>query len=48
MKLRPEQYLPTLIIAINIASGIVYLCQGNIRKFLYFMFAAGLTITITY
>jgi len=46
--IKPEQYMPTIIILINAVSGIIYLCQGNIRKFLYFMFAAGPTITITY
>ena len=46
--MKSEQYLPTLLILINTLAGIVYLCQGNIRKTLYFLFAAGLTVTITF
>ena len=33
--MKSEQYLPTLLMAIDIAAGIVYLVRGNLRLFVY-------------
>lgn len=38
---------PLLIIGLSAAAGIVYLCSGDIRRGLYWLFAAGLGVCVT-
>jgi hypothetical protein len=40
--------LPTLLIAIDILAGIVYIFHGDWRKVLYWFAAAALTFAITW
>jgi len=40
--------LPTLLIIIDVMAAVPYAMQGDWRKALYWLFAAGLTITVTY
>ena len=46
--MKTEQYLPTLLMAIDIAAGIVYLVRGNLRLFVYWFAAATLTACVTF
>lgn len=46
--IKPTQYLPTVLIVIDIAAAIPYAATGDWRKSLYWLFAAGLTATVTY
>ena len=39
---------PTILIGLDVCSAIVYLCDGDIRRFVYWMAAAVLTATVTY
>ncbi len=40
--------LPTVLILIDLGAGIVYLCGGDIRRFIYWTAAATLTATVTF
>jgi len=40
--------LPTLLIVIDIMAGMVYLLDGDLRRFTYWIAAAVLTATVTY
>ncbi len=40
--------LPSVLIAIDIGAGIVYLIGGDWRRFIYWIAAAVLTASITY
>ena len=40
--------LPTILITIDIAAGVVYLCHGDIRKTVYWFAAAVLTAAVTF
>lgn len=40
--------LPTVLIIIDVFAAIPYAMHGDWRKALYWLFAAGLTITVTY
>ena len=42
------QMLPSLIIAIDITAGIVYLINGDVRKFIYWEAAAVLSSAVTF
>ena len=42
------KYLPTLLIVIDVLAAMPYAIDGDWRKSLYWLFAAGLTITVTY
>lgn len=39
---------PCVLIALDMASGIVYLCHGDARRFIYWTAAATLTATVTF
>ena len=39
---------PCILIALDVASGIVYLCHGDVRRFIYWTAAATLTATVTF
>ena len=43
-----EKILPTLLMAIDLAAGIVYLLRGNLRLFVYWVAAATLTACVTF
>ncbi len=40
--------LPTVLIVIDVAAGIVYACNGDIKRCVYWFAAATLTATVTY
>ncbi len=46
--MKPDQYLPTLLIVIDIAAASVYMYQGDARKVVYWIAAAVLTAAVTY
>ena len=39
---------PCVLIALDVASGIVYLGNGDLRRFVYWIAAATLTATVTF
>lgn len=39
---------PTILILMDIAAGLVYLADGDVRRFIYWIAAAVLTITVTF
>ena len=39
---------PCVLIVLDVASGIVYLCHGDLRRFIYWIAAATLTTTVTF
>ena len=45
---KPEQILPTVLMAIDIGAGLVYLMRGNLRLFVYWLAAATLTACVTF
>lgn len=45
----PEQkILPALMIVISLGASIVYFYAGDVRRGLYWLFAAGLTASVTF
>jgi len=42
------QVLPSVLIAINVASAAVYLADGDWRKVVYWLAAACLTFVVTF
>lgn len=42
------QIFPCVLIALDVASGIVYLGNGDMRRFIYWIAAATLTATVTF
>ena len=43
-----EKLLPIMMIALSIGAAITYAFSHDYRKALYWLFAAGLTTTVTY
>ena len=43
-----SKILPTVLIVIDVAAGIVYACHGDIKRCVYWLSAATLTATVTY
>lgn len=39
---------PIILIALDVVAAFVYIYYGDIRHFLYWLFAAGLTICVTF
>lgn len=39
---------PSILIGLDILAGIVYLRQGDVKKFIYWIAAAVLNITVTF
>jgi len=46
--MKPAQYLPTILIMINIATAAIYGFDGDWRKVIYWGAAAALTASITF
>lgn len=46
--MKVDQILPTVLITIDIAAGLVYLLRGNLRLFVYWVAAATLTACVTF
>ena len=42
------QYLPSLLIVINVICAILYAYDGDVRKMIYWMSAAILTASVTF
>ena len=43
-----KQLFPCVLIALDVASGAVYLAHGDVRRFVYWIAAATLTATVTF
>jgi hypothetical protein len=43
-----EKAFPLIIIALSVCAGIIYLLAGNVRKGLFWLFAAGVNICATF
>lgn len=43
-----ERVLPTVMIAISVAAGVVYGCGGDWRRCVYWLAAATLNFVVTY
>ena len=39
---------PTILIVLDVCASMVYLSEGNLRRFVYWTSAAVLTATVTY
>lgn len=39
---------PTVLIILDVAAAMVYVAEGDARRFIYWMAAATLTATVTY
>ena len=39
---------PTILIALDVYASLVYLSEGDLRRFIYWTAAAVLTATVTY
>lgn len=39
---------PTILIALDVLSALVYFCKGDFRHFIYWSACAVLTATVTY
>lgn len=48
MEMKNEHIFPTLLIVLDILAGVVYLCHGDVKKFIYWIAAAVLNITVTF
>ena len=42
------QILPLILVIIDFVTGMVYCCNGDYRRFVYWFAAAILTITVTF
>ena len=43
-----EKLFPNVIILLDLGASIVYICQGDYRRFVYWLAAAIITISVTY
>ena len=39
---------PTVLVVLDVLAGVVYLCNGDLRRCVYWFAAATLTATVTY
>ena len=39
---------PTILIVLDVCASLIYLSEGNLRRFVYWTSAAVLTATVTY
>lgn len=46
--MRSIHIFPMVLIALDILAGIAYLCHGDVKKFIYWIAAAVLNITVTF
>lgn len=44
----PFKLFPTVLIILDLCAAITYLCNGDIKKVIYWLAAAVLTICVTY
>ena len=42
------QLFPALLIALDLGAAIMFAVDGDLRRTLYWLFAAGLTVVITF
>jgi hypothetical protein len=43
-----NKLFPTILIMLDFGAGIVYLCNGDLKKFIYWIAAAVLNICVTF
>lgn len=43
-----EKLFPSCLILLDVAAALVYVCGGDVRKFVYWMAAAVLTAAVTF
>ena len=48
MKLAAQQIFPCVLMTLDVAVSGVYLCHGDVRRFIYWAAAAILTATVTF
>ena len=46
--MKATQILPTILMAIDLGAGIIYVCHGDIKRAIYWVAAATLTATVTF
>jgi hypothetical protein len=47
MLMNPKVF-PVILLALQVAAAITYACHGDWRKTLYWLFAGGLTVVVTF
>ena len=48
VKLAGTQIFPCVLMALDVAASVVYICHGDVRRFIYWTAAAILTATVTF
>lgn len=48
LPLKPTQYLPCLLIVIDVGAAVVCFWYGDVRRGIYWLSAATLTSTVTF
>lgn len=43
-----EKLFPTVLMVLDVLAGVVYLCNGDVKRCVYWLAAATLTATVTY
>ncbi len=43
-----EKVFPTILIVLDLCAALVYACAGDIRRMIYWVAAATLTLCVTY
>lgn len=43
-----EKIFPTILIALDLCAAVAYACDGDIRRMIYWVAAATLTLCVTY
>jgi hypothetical protein len=43
-----EKYLPVVMITLSLLASLVYGIKGDVRHCLYWAFAAGITVVVTF
>lgn len=46
--MKSTYWFPLALIILDALAGVVYLCHGDVKKFVYWMAAAVLNITVTF
>lgn len=46
--MKTTQIFPMILIMLDIGASIVYMAHGDLRKFIYWLAAATLSITVTF
>lgn len=42
------KFFPITLMTLDILAGVVYLCHGDVKRFIYWFAAATLTATVTF